>query len=888
MQNQGADNFDDNIIEGEFDFDRDAGSGVVPIPDELISDELTSYRGSLPDELVVKPYELVTITARPPTEIVKYDPDIANKVLVSLSIVESEHYGYYQSVADTYAPIYPGRFAYLLDLIQRLRASLMELKIYQRRAEQERISLNQRNNFINDRIDDELSRLYERWRQDRRDLEEAIKEIEQKSIDYRMKRQAELDAERNRYHEIRERWNVERDQRDRDESLRLLEEKNQEREAERKRFEIAEEEYANAWKLASEADKLAVEAEMAAFDVAEKTSAQCLQGIEKADAEYNQAFQSVLARFNEEENELIKAAQSVEQSLLEEKRTRENLLHQVEKEITEERAKREQQLIDVRIRGERASASAGLSTKDARFDENLDERLKNRIPTESVSTQANIEHLAFPTPHWAVVILKSIAKFIALIAFGSIFGVSLGLITDFVDFSQESSRDPNLVGKIIGVCVLSIFVFYLIGEAIHHAWVYSEEERHATLKQGKPWGQRYILALGMAGILVFAFVIIEATVERYGIVSVINDKAEMSILKGDKVTASVWKEFAYWAIALVVSVPFAVYHSYAGAMSARYKLGNRAREAELGRRHEELLNTPEIKNAIENNGLYIAAQDRLAKTQDDFEHLLSIHKRRISEIETELVNHPVILRLSDFLNRKQELIEQSPELVLAREVQNAVKQMLENDPVLKVARDRANHLRETANKLQEKAESLRRGGIAGATKDLLEDAIEAGKSRVQNLIPQTPVTLSWEESHATERRGSVRNSIGRDPQIAYNRNRIVSLKAEIVGLDKQYASRRQSLIKQKPPVEPRPVPSPEMQWQIDQAIARVKSTQLLLDEEIQRLCKITDGGAFIRWMHSVHQHLFSRTPMQRRIQATRQLQTISSDRMLPSSLEQPR
>lgn len=842
--------------------DDNAGGGDVPYPDEIFSTADGAARYPLPESLVKTEYESVLTRYVPQNSSlpVLYDARLTERILLSSRLAETTEWGYYNQIAEKWGDVFPGRIAFMRDLLDRLRAALEDMQRLQRQAEQERINLNWRNNYNNERIETDLRALRETWERQRGEGRAAIRETEDTLISYKMSRYPEVEAERKHYFEAREKWDSERDARQQAELERRWKEIEEARQTDRERAAAISVRHAEIWQKVSEAEQAALTAEQAAYEIEQDTAQRIMAESDAAEEKYQGVLKELFALMEAEETQLREEAQAVEEDLLTQKREREAELHQMELSAAEEQDLRERQATDVRVRAERARAAAGFTPDVSQSDQNLHDAVRARFNKEIVAHKTETNHLAFPKQERGFApFCQRAAKFIALLAFGSVFGISLGLLTGLI---------VNLTPAVIRrtpynlpiVCLLGVAIFYLIGRVVYKAWAYAEEERNADRLAATSFGQgRYKFAL-LAAILLIALLIgIEVFVERYGIVESVSRQLAF---QGETITFSFWKEVAYWMIALVVSTPFVLYHAYDGAMETRYRLGWQDQEAALARHRNDAIHAPETIAACEAQGIAQAAQERLKATADDFAAARAEAQRRIGEIDTELKTHPHLVRLQSYTENRQNRINEAPSVRATLEEINVLENAIEHDPTFKAAKNRAGMLRQMANDARRMAESLPTAGELSAP---------IAPHPVHRPDGTQEIALSWEETVARQRWDSASQAIYQDPQVKFYQNRIKALKEYITSLDKTFSRRHGELAKQQRAVHMAFVEAneqnKEMILQLQDSLERLEAVQITVDEETLRLIQLTDGPALIRWFHNVGQHLFSRSPMRRRLQA---------------------
>lgn len=174
-----------------------------------------------------------------------------------------------------------------------------------------------------------------------------------------------------------------------------------------------------------------------------------------------------------------------------------------------------------------------------------------------------------PGSSWFLKIMHALA----LVACGSIFGVSLGLITRMADMQILMSNPGKVAGPFSLILLLGIALFWLIGRTVHSATAIMAEyvcnralqEQTGDLEAMERWMRHmtkwffFLLLLLLPGLI-----LIEASVEKEGIVQTVNQNLlNKQISQGAKMaTAQGLSELSGWMLALIASVPFVLFHIY--------------------------------------------------------------------------------------------------------------------------------------------------------------------------------------------------------------------------------------------------------------------------------------------------------------------------------------
>ena len=168
----------------------------------------------------------------------------------------------------------------------------------------------------------------------------------------------------------------------------------------------------------------------------------------------------------------------------------------------------------------------------------------------------------------------------ALIACGSIFGVSIGFLTEILDPQMLFQRFDAAWKPLVVVVVIGLAVFWLLGRVVSALAALASEERHsalATLHRDAPdrVGRRlYVSAWVTFGVLLAVaalLVLFEANVEKNGVMgALLSRQANDRIAQGTGAAAAhTIPDWAVWCIVLVVSTPFVLLHAAHGWIAAR-------------------------------------------------------------------------------------------------------------------------------------------------------------------------------------------------------------------------------------------------------------------------------------------------------------------------------
>ncbi|WP_395143499.1 hypothetical protein [Armatimonas sp.] len=904
-------------------------AGEVPIPDDLLSDEEESPRYSLPNELVKVQYDMVPVATVPQTV------GLSERIVISApSSRHSNPYdlGAYEEAVQDLNTRFALRVAHAREARFRLLAAGERHQQLFTLKELERQNLNWRNQVNNTRLDEELSSLRKWWEETRKNYNDEIRRIEEDRITYRMERHSEIEAARKTYWEVQERCSKERDTRDQE---RRQFEKEQERDyqkhtdeltKQRDKQQFAEQQQARereqllqeealksrearrvvAQKVAEDTEASAEAAELAKQQVEAEVIARFQEQLTAASEKYQKIFEEAVTRVEVMEAELREAADKIEAELLSERSQREEWLHSIAKETAEEAARQNDTVHTARRAFHTTVNSQGKLPGLA--------SLNKEGAGDIVTSQTDTAHLSFSNRHQGFKkYLHHVGDFVAHIALGSIFGLSLGLLTKFARLDGESIQKFGYSSVYVS-CAFGIFIFFLIGRLAFKASTFATEEMDAARKSGEK--NRGVIAVGLASLVLVGVVVLEASVERFGLGEIIRKQMELNMESG---VPSKYQELSLWVIAFIVSAPFMIYHSYEGAMETRYRLGEKQHQSLLAvqryelEKEEERLNEERLLKAQVAKGTLDAEETQLRLLGEGLHHPRREAERRIEEINALLTTHPDIVRWQEFVARRDSQLEGDPLLLAAKAQWDRVKQSLDSDPRLKSARLLAEEARFAANDAHRRAESAEselsfaledaarqlitrtgssvaevlgqksgelvsgalnlasqaaRGGFGGATSPFGIAATIAEKALIPSNTAGTEVE-TWEETMARERWNSLRGSIANDPKIRFYAARVSSLQSMIRSLDTQYGKRRKQLMDQKRAIEVRLLEdehsnrmSEAMRSALHEAELDVQAAQLNFNEEIDRLMKLHATPSFLRWITAYLQNRDSQSKRQ--------------------------
>lgn len=225
-----------------------------------------------------------------------------------------------------------------------------------------------------------------------------------------------------------------------------------------------------------------------------------------------------------------------------------------------------------------------------------------------------------------------IAELLGLVACGGIFGLSTGLVTGLLDWDAVATGRAYALAVAGVTTFLGVFIFWLIGRVVYLLAQIASEDLHqsalasycgeagasvrvsGSLLRRAVWGL-VVLLLGAA-----ALVVVEATVERYGIIQQFVTRNFGGSLIGGMAHSGV-PQFAILALVLTVSLPYVLYHICAGWRQMRdcavigFLRGFQTKDA--WERAHELFNT----RAAVADAAAAQARDELQAWSDQCKHL---------------------------------------------------------------------------------------------------------------------------------------------------------------------------------------------------------------------------------------------------------------------------
>ena len=252
----------------------------------------------------------------------------------------------------------------------------------------------------------------------------------------------------------------------------------------------------------------------------------------------------------------------------------------------------------------------------------LEECLSQATPLDAIAVQQGLPSVS-PMAE-ALDSKQQIISWFALLACGSIFGASIGLLTRIVWLADFSINSQAAEWKFVALCILGIFMFWILGRVAFAGAAMASEERHQhllachrddPLKVGKwlQWASRW--SLGLLVLVGIVLVAIEAVVERYGIVSTFADGMQNANIASGLHNASTSgiNPVALVFMVLTVSLPFVLLHMAHGWADARHKV---IRQYLVGRQKQQAWEIAS-KCHTERTHLVVAQYNKDRVSEDD-------------------------------------------------------------------------------------------------------------------------------------------------------------------------------------------------------------------------------------------------------------------------------
>lgn len=183
--------------------------------------------------------------------------------------------------------------------------------------------------------------------------------------------------------------------------------------------------------------------------------------------------------------------------------------------------------------------------------------------------------------------LRGVFELLATLACGTIFGLSVALLTGIL---RNLGSLEGQLPKVVAAAALGTAIFYLIGQLTERAFTLAAE--HSEEKGKTAWG-----SLVLAVLVLVLLSVIEVPVERYGIVEAAR-KLTPEYRMGGGGSAGPLAGVAGWGIACVVAVPYLLYHAFAGWMSVRYRAAEQFVRQQVAREREGRRRSPEFRNLL--------------------------------------------------------------------------------------------------------------------------------------------------------------------------------------------------------------------------------------------------------------------------------------------------
>jgi hypothetical protein len=162
----------------------------------------------------------------------------------------------------------------------------------------------------------------------------------------------------------------------------------------------------------------------------------------------------------------------------------------------------------------------------------------------------------------------------ALVVCGTIFGISVGILIEVLDPSRLFTRPEETWRPALMVGVIGIAVFWVLGRVAHGLMSLASECWHACIATqsrvdtdaaARSLRRASIGSLFIGATLLIGLIIIEATVERYGILGALASREVNNQIQSGAATGTVKiSPVVQMAMALIVSMPFLLLHGLHG------------------------------------------------------------------------------------------------------------------------------------------------------------------------------------------------------------------------------------------------------------------------------------------------------------------------------------
>ena len=812
---------------------------------------------------------------------------------------------------ETIGASYPLRIGRLRELYGMLQHSETLRKLLSEQRESERQNLNRRNNEQNSKIDADLRRIEAEWTAERQRLNAAIADVEERCIAFRQAHEPAIELAVKEYLDLKAEAAARRDERDERQALRdeetqaalaivEVEEDRRRKEARHQQRLLADERYERyAREREQEAVKLRADAEeLAAKHAARQESeigaeASAISGREERMSQALDAFEAALQTACEKTEalraELERLAHEAAESFLPARREAQNRLSEAEENAHNELANLELAVSDAHRKAQVAAYRAGISMDDIHGSTHHADKLgRHHAAEECEDGHLDIE---LEKPHswnWFVRGAGHLLNATMLIALGAVFGASLGLLLGAIDLSAEGIKRTDIAYVSVVICI-GVFVFLVIGKAT------DQIARHAAKEAMKRQEKQYTAWI-VPGLILVAFVAMEACVERFGLASVMENQIRDA---GGTVSISTFQQVACWCLALVFSTPFVAYHAYHTAQETRNGIALRRRDETIATRIYSHFTHDLASDA---RGAYADWQAMLPLIDD----VQQRHAARISDlnaalqrIETEIEVHPDVVRYREFLRSDLSDPHKDPSVIAARaRLEEAAATYLE-DPLCDSARrwrQIAEAEAEEAHQRAERANSLLRevlmdlgprvssevGEVAtGWVGSRLEAAVSSEKEppitlpgiarkatglALHRVYEQTNREVeTWQEYAARHKMIMVKRGVSEHATLQAYHKQIDSLKSQIDSLDKHYYIRRKALRDELRAIDVRFTmeggnrTSPQLDRFIEEAEKSALATRLEIDQEMLWLRELTEAPRLLAWYYSMRQRKQIRT-----------------------------
>jgi hypothetical protein len=385
------------------------------------------------------------------------------------------------------------------------------------------------------------------------------------------------------------------------------------------------------------------------------------------------------------------------------------------------------------------------------------------------------------------------------------------MVTGLVKNPSPSSlrMDPSLTASI---CTLGTAIFWLIGQLVHRATsVAAEIVLDAGDELHLARGRRFhllCLPVALAVLVVISLIVIEAIVEKNGIVNAATT-ASVAFQLG-KASGAKPASIAFWAIAFIVSVPFVLFHAYEGWIEVRHRIARLRLDGLVAKATEERLDCPELKAVSAAIGAVREAERSLSTCPEvDSSPGVQEANRRLLEIERLCQEHPDILRARAFQEGKAEKLEADLMVRHAAAAVQAARAAMESAPILNPGRQH---------------------------RDASGDES----------------TVGAEVADAERRLTLVRDRLASDPQVAVTRDRLQRTRDDLSALDQKVAEETARFDRRRKRIYY--APDRYMKSWIQDGRDDWLAAQILFDREYHRVMRLVECPWYLRWLERLRMY----------------------------------